>query len=115
MKLRFWNTNYAGPRFGGSLFAMTDAFHMLILMANLEGTIALCGTRLRASAIEAIDGDGVREFRLSDGQVKDVREKLKTLPKYEPVLSAGVEDEAGVVMRRGGKGSARAKKIESGK
>lgn len=35
MKLRFWNTNYAGPHFGGSLFAMTDAFHMLILMANL--------------------------------------------------------------------------------
>lgn len=38
------------------------------------------------------------EFRLSDGQVEGVREKLKTLPKYEPVLSAGVEDEAGVVI-----------------
>jgi hypothetical protein len=30
MKLRFWNANYAGTHLGGSLFAMTDAFHMLM-------------------------------------------------------------------------------------
>jgi hypothetical protein len=24
MKLRFWNANYVGTQFGGSLFAMTD-------------------------------------------------------------------------------------------
>ena len=26
MKLRFWNANDVGTHFGGSLFAMTDAF-----------------------------------------------------------------------------------------
>jgi hypothetical protein len=35
MKLRFWNANYVGTHFGGSLFAMTDPFYMLMLMANL--------------------------------------------------------------------------------
>ena len=35
MKLRWWNANYVGTQFGGSLFAMTDAFYMLMLMANL--------------------------------------------------------------------------------
>ena len=35
MKLRFWNANYAGTHFGGSLFAMTDPFYMLMVMANL--------------------------------------------------------------------------------
>ena len=35
LKLRFWNANYVGTHFGGSLFAMTDAFYMLMLMANL--------------------------------------------------------------------------------
>jgi hypothetical protein len=34
-KLCFWNANYVGTHFGGSLFAMTDAFYMLMLMANL--------------------------------------------------------------------------------
>jgi hypothetical protein len=35
MKLRWWNANYVGTHFGGSLFAMTDAFYMLMVMANL--------------------------------------------------------------------------------
>jgi hypothetical protein len=38
------------------------------------------------------------EFRLSDSQIDDIREKLKTLPKYEPVFSVEVKDEAGVVI-----------------
>ena len=29
MKLHWWNANYVGTHFGGSLFAMTDAFYML--------------------------------------------------------------------------------------
>jgi len=35
MKLRFWNANYVGTHFGGSLFAVTDPFYMLTVMANL--------------------------------------------------------------------------------
>jgi hypothetical protein len=38
------------------------------------------------------------EFRLSDGQIEDIREKLKTLPKYEPVFSVEVKDVNGVVI-----------------
>jgi len=34
MKLRFWNRNYVGTHFGGSLFSMTDPFLMLILLEN---------------------------------------------------------------------------------
>ena len=52
MKLRFWNANYVGTHFGGSLFAMTDPFYMLMLMANL-GCDYMCGTRLRPSATES--------------------------------------------------------------
>jgi hypothetical protein len=71
MKLRFWNANYVGTHFGGSLFAMTDPFYMLMLMANLG-----------------------RDYIVWD----DIREKLKTLPKYEPVFLVEVKDEAGVVI-----------------
>jgi hypothetical protein len=38
------------------------------------------------------------EFRLTGGQIDDIREKLKTLPKYEPVLLIEVKDDAGVVI-----------------
>lgn len=35
LKLRFWNSNYVGTQFGGSLFAMTDPFLMVILVRRL--------------------------------------------------------------------------------
>ena len=35
LKLRWYNTNYVGTHFGGSMFAMTDPFYMLILIQNL--------------------------------------------------------------------------------
>jgi hypothetical protein len=38
------------------------------------------------------------EFRVSDAQLNDIREKLKTLPKYEPMFQVEVKDEHGTVM-----------------
>jgi hypothetical protein len=38
------------------------------------------------------------EFRLSDSEIDDIREKLKTLPKYEPVFTVEVKDEADVLI-----------------
>jgi uncharacterized protein YxjI len=38
------------------------------------------------------------EFRLTDAQLDDIREKLKTLSKYEPVFKIEVKDEKGTVI-----------------
>lgn len=35
MKLHWYNQNYVGIHFGGSMFAMTDPFYMLMLIKNL--------------------------------------------------------------------------------
>jgi hypothetical protein len=35
MKMRFWNKNYVGTHFGGSIYAMVDPFYMLMLIENL--------------------------------------------------------------------------------
>src|SRR5271156_5220787 len=98
MKLRFWNANYVGTQFGGSLFAMTDAFYMLMLMANLgEGYIVwdkAATIRYRKPGRGTVHA----EFRLSDSQIDDIREKLKTLPKYEPAFSVQVKDDAGITI-----------------
>lgn len=39
MKQRFWNTNYVGSHFGGSLYSMCDPFYMFILLHHLKGHI----------------------------------------------------------------------------
>jgi acyl-coenzyme A thioesterase PaaI-like protein len=98
MKLRFWNANYVGTQFGGSLFAMTDPFYMLMLMANLGRDYIVWDKAATIRYRKPGRGTVRAEFRLSDSQIDDIREKLKTLPKYEPVFSVEVKDEAGVVV-----------------
>src|ERR1700719_3311504 len=98
MKLRFWNANYVGTHFGGSLFAMTDPFYMLMLMANLGGEYIVWDKAATIRYRKPGRGTVRAEFRLSDGQIEDIHEKLKTLPKYEPVFTVEVKDEAGVVI-----------------
>jgi len=98
MKLRFWNANYVGTQFGGSLFAMTDPFYMLMLMANLGRDYIVWDKAATIRYRKPGKGTVRAEFRLSDIQIDDIREKLKTQPKYEPVFSVEVKDEAGVVI-----------------
>ncbi len=98
MKLRWWNANYVGTQFGRSLFAMTDAFYMLMLMANLGRDYIVWDKAASIRYRKPGKGTVRAEFRLSDSQLNDIRERLKTLPKYEPTYIVEVKDEQGTVI-----------------
>ena len=98
MKLRWWNANYVGTHFGGSLFAMTDAFYMLMLMANLGRDYIVWDKAASIRYRKPGKGTVHAEFRLSDAQLDDIRDKLKALPKYEPAFMVEVKDEQGIVI-----------------
>ncbi len=98
MKLRWWNANYVGTHFGGSLFAMTDAFYMLMVMANLGREYIVWDKAASIRYRKPGKGTVRAEFRLSDAQLDDIREKLKTLAKYEPTFQVEVKDEQGEVV-----------------
>ena len=78
MKLRFWNRNYVGSHFGGSLYTMVDPFLMLMLIENLG--------RVHA------------RFELSGEQIEELRTQADAQFKVEPVFSVQVLDEAGEVV-----------------
>ena len=98
LKLRFWNANYVGTHFGGSLFTMTDPFYMLMLMANLGRDYIVWDKAANIRYKKPGRGTVRAEFRLSHRQLDDIREKLETLPKYEPRFTVEVKDEQGVVI-----------------
>src|SRR5579871_5440034 len=95
MKLRWWNANYVGTHFGGSLYAMTDAFYMLMLMANLGPDYIVWDKGASIRYRKPGRGTVRAEFRLTNAQLDDIREKLKTLAKYEPTFTVEVKDEQG--------------------
>ena len=98
MKLRWWNANYVGTHFGGSLYMMTDAFYMLMLMSNLGRDYIVWDKAATIRYRKPGMGRVRAEFRLSDAQLDEIREKLKTLLKYERTFAVEVRDEAGEVV-----------------
>ena len=98
MKLRWWNANYVGTHFGGSLYAMTDPFYMLMLMANLGRDYIVWDKAASIRYRKPGKGTVRAEFRLSDAQLEDIRDKLRALPKYEPTFTVEVKDEQGEVV-----------------
>ena len=95
MKLRFWNANYVGTHFGGSLYSMTDPFYMLMLIEKLGRDYIVwdqsASIRFRRPARSTVRC----EFRLTDAQIDDIPEKLHTQEKIEPTFLVEVRDETG--------------------
>ena len=57
MKLHFFNRNYVGTHYGGSLYSMTDPFYMLMLMHNL-GADYIVWDKAEASAFASPEREG---------------------------------------------------------
>jgi acyl-coenzyme A thioesterase PaaI-like protein len=98
MKLRPWNRNYVGTHYGGSLYSMADPFYMLMLMNNLGRDYIVWDKAASIRFRKPGRGKVRAQFRLSDAQLDDIREQLRTLPKYEPTFTVEVKDEAGDVV-----------------
>ncbi len=98
MKLRFWNANYVGTHYGGSLYSMTDPFFMLMLIQNLgSGYIVwdkAAGIRFRKPG----RGKVTAQFRLSQEQIDEIRRALETQEKFEPIYIVQVKDASGDVV-----------------
>jgi len=98
MKLRFWNSNYVGTHFGGSLYAMTDPFYMLMLIENLGQDYIVWDKSASVRFRQPGKGKVFAAFRLSDQQVEELRRELKTQEKIEPIFAVNVKDESGAVI-----------------
>ncbi len=98
MKQSWYNTNYVGTHFGGSLYAMTDPFYMFILLNNLGKDYIVWD---KAATIEfKSPGKGYvyAEFALTEAQIADIKAQADVHGKVEPVLTVDVKDRAGKIV-----------------
>ena len=98
MRLHFWNRNYVGTHFGGSLFAMADPFFMIMLMELLGPGYSVwdkAGTiRFRRP------GRGVvrARFSIPPEEVDEIRRAADAGAKVEPAFTVAIIDERGEVI-----------------
>lgn len=87
MKLHFWNANYVGTHYGGSLYSMTDPFYMLMLMENLGKEYIVWDKSAYIDFIKPGRGYVYADFNLTEErlfEIKDyVEQNLKGLFDFE--------------------------------
>ncbi|HEX2253174.1 MAG TPA: DUF4442 domain-containing protein [Thermoanaerobaculia bacterium] len=100
MRLRWWNRNYVGTHFGGSLYTMCDPFYMLLLLWELgpgwivwDKAATIRFTRPGRTRVRAV-------FTVPAGLADEIRAAGAGGEKVEPVFEAEVTDAAGEVIAR---------------
>ncbi len=93
LKLRWYNRNYVGVHYGGSLFSMTDPWYMLMLFHVLGGTYYVWDKQAEINYIKPGRGKVTAQFRLTDELINQIKEKTATGEKYLPEFMVEIRDE----------------------
>lgn len=96
MNMHWYNKNYVGTHFGGSIFAMTDPFHMLMLMRNLGPDYIVWD---KAALIEfKKPGRGTLKatFIYTEEDIQAIRDQADANQKYIVDRSVDITDENNV-------------------
>jgi acyl-coenzyme A thioesterase PaaI-like protein len=98
MKLRFWNRNYVGTHFGGSLYTMCDPFFMLILMNALGRDYIVWDKEATIRFRRPGRGTVRASFHIPPERVAEIKAAADENRKVEPVFKVDVLDERGEVV-----------------
>ncbi|WP_441246265.1 DUF4442 domain-containing protein [Kitasatospora sp. McL0602] len=74
LRLGRLNRNYVGTHFGGSIFAMTDPFWMLLVLRNLGPGYVVWDAAAEITFVSPGRGDIFAEFVLTDDRLAEIRE-----------------------------------------
>jgi len=100
LRLGRLNRNYVGTHFGGSLYAMTDPFFMIMLLHNLGGDYLVWD---KSGSIEYVaPGRGIvhAHFHLSAKRIAEVRADAAGGGKIFPEFEVNVKNEADEIVAR---------------
>lgn len=95
MDLRWWNQNYVGTQFGGSLYSMCDPFYMLMLMSNLGSEYEVWDKNAEIQFRKPGRDTVFAEFVIDDEDLNRIRSNVEKNGVSEPVFSVDVRDREG--------------------
>jgi acyl-coenzyme A thioesterase PaaI-like protein len=96
--LRWWNRNYVGTQYGGSLYSMTDPFYMVMLIENLGSGYVVWDKSASIRFRKPGRGKVRAEFRLSEEVIEEIRVAAEKEGKVDRGFSVEVKDESGDVV-----------------
>lgn len=100
MPLRWYNRNYVGVHFGGSLYSMVDPFHMLLVMNQLGSDYIVWDIEAHIRFISPGKGTVKAHFEVTPEQLEDIRKQTESGEKYLPQFEVEVLGENGELVAR---------------
>ena len=95
MKMRWYNRNYVKTHFGGSLYAMTDPFFMLMLMHILGKEFVVWDKAAHIDFVKPSEGTVTARFLIENDRIEKIINNTSGGQKYFPEFSVDIENEAG--------------------
>ena len=92
---RWYNRNYVGTHFGGSLFAMTDPWYMLLLLRRLGPDYLVWDRRASIEFIAPGRGTVSARFHLGDARLAEIIDATRDGDKHLAQFAIDVTDAAG--------------------
>jgi acyl-coenzyme A thioesterase PaaI-like protein len=92
LKLRFYNRNYVGTQFGGSIYSMTDPHYMYLLMNNLGPGYIVWDRAAKIDFIKPGKTELTAEFRIEEELLSLIKSKTDSGDKYIFDLPVSIYD-----------------------
>lgn len=93
MRLRFWNQNYVGVHYGGSLYSMTDPFYMLMLTECLGPDYVVWDKAATIRFKRPGRGRVKASFRLPEDALERIRTEVAREGRSVPSFTVTIVDE----------------------
>ena len=100
MSMRFYNRNAVGSHFGGSIYAMTDPFYVIMLIKLLGPGYIVWDQAANIEFLRPGYGTITAEFKLTDQELKEIRRMTDGGDKYLPKFSVNVLNQTGQTVAR---------------
>ncbi len=95
MPLTFYNKNYMGTQFGGSLYAMTDPWYMLMLIKNLGKDYIVWDKAASIRFKKPGKGKVFAEFTLTESDIDEIKRTVESTVKMDKTFKVEVKDDSG--------------------
>jgi len=92
MKLRFYNRNFVGTHFGGSLFSMTDMIYMLMLLHQIGRDHWIWDKSADIDFIKPGRGSVYAKFRLDQDHIDQIVNQTASKDKHFEPLQVEIRD-----------------------
>lgn len=100
MPLTFYNKNYVGTQFGGSLYSMVDPWYMLMLIKNLGNQYIVWDKSAAIEFKKPGRGKVIAEFNLTKEKIEEVKQHVAANKKMDVHFEVLIYDEQKVLIAK---------------